>query len=200
MVLTSSVGIVVGMKLGERIPELALKLISSAVFIAFGLYGLWETVPMEFLTGQNIILFLSALGAVIAVLIIPLLRRRKAAPMGQMQRVAGELKAQLLEINQAVEAICLGVEQCGHCRGERCPVGYCKKIVGQAIRGEVVLDKTNRAIPPYAKRSQHFDERKVQRALVLLQQTLLKNQNEDIQECVLERTKAALETIRHPRS
>mgnify|MGYP001263499137 CR=1 FL=1 len=200
MVLTSSVGIFVGMKLGERIPELALKLISSGVFIGFGLYGLWETVPSEFLTGQNIILFLSALGAVVAVLAIPLLKRRKEVPMGQMQRVAGELRAQLLEINQAVEAICLGIKQCGQCRGERCPVGYCKKIVGQAIRGEAVLDKTTRTIPPYAKRSQHFDERKVQHALDLLQKTLLKNQNKDIQECVLAKMKEALEIIQHPRS
>lgn len=199
MVLTSLVGILVGIKLGERIPELALKLISSGVFIVFGLYGLWQTVPSEFLTSQNIILFLLALGAIIAILIIPLLRLRKKGSIGQLQRAAGDLRAQLLEIDRAVQAICLGLEQCGQCRGERCPVGYCKKIVGQAIRGEAGLDKAARTIPPYVKRSQHFDEEKVQKALALLQESILKNKDEDIQDCVLANVRAALEIIQHPR-
>ncbi len=45
MVLTSLVGIIVGgAKLGERIPEFALRLISGGVFIGFGLFHLEQSV------------------------------------------------------------------------------------------------------------------------------------------------------------
>ncbi|HHY10644.1 MAG TPA: TMEM165/GDT1 family protein, partial [Firmicutes bacterium] len=71
MVLTSCVGIAIGTKLGDRVPELALKLLSSGVFIGFGLYQLWTAVPAEFLTPRYVVPFLLLLAAAALILLLP---------------------------------------------------------------------------------------------------------------------------------
>lgn len=166
MVLTSFMGIVVGRKLGERIPEFTLKLISGGVFIGFGVLYLAQTVPARFLTTQNVVLFLVTLIALILSIIIPPLRRRasgSSAP-GQLKQVASTLHA----LDRALQDICLGEE---HCRGRNCPVGYCQSLVRQALNGaENSPHGRLKVLQPYVKKEQVFDRKKVKRALALLEQ------------------------------
>lgn len=166
MVLTSYVGILVGLKLGERIPELGLKLVSSGIFIGFGLYHLAETVPSEFLTAPNISLFLLALLTVILILLVPPLLRLRLGKtqVGQLKRVASTLRILDLALND----LCLGDE---NCRGERCPLGYCKNLVRQQLAENIHRSSTGRfrIIKPYVKRQQHFDRDKVEHVLQLIE-------------------------------
>jgi len=164
MVLTSLAGIIVGRKLGERIPEFTLKLISGGVFIGFGTLYLAQTVPSRFLTTGNIVLFMLTLVVLILSIIIPPLRRHKTHPQaqGQLKQVASTLHA----LERAVQDLCLGEE---HCRGQNCPVGYCRKIIQQELAG-VPISTSHRfkVLHPYVKRNQSFDRDKVKRALDLL--------------------------------
>lgn len=72
MVLTSLGGIYVGTKLGDKIPELALKLISSFVFIGFGIFHLAQTVPQRFLTPLNVVFFTAVVAVAVLLRLVPL--------------------------------------------------------------------------------------------------------------------------------
>lgn len=168
MILTSLVGIIVGLKLGERIPEFTLKLVSSGVFIGFGLFHLAQTVPPRFLTTPNVSLFLLALVTVILVLIIPPLQQRRQgqAQPGQLKRMASTLQALDLALNN----LCLEDK---NCRGDRCPVGYCRSLIKQELAGATNHNGRLRIIQPYVKRTQKFDKQKVREVLQLVENSHL---------------------------
>lgn len=161
MVLTSLGGIFVGTKLGDRVPELALKLVSSFVFIGFGIFHLSQAVPSRFLTPVNITLFLAALGAIILILLLPTLKAKGwRVDSGSMKRVARDLHA----LDRVLSQICLRDEQC---RDDRCPVGYCKRLIKDELHG-VKSSRRQRVIEPYVKPGQKFDRRQLDKALQLV--------------------------------
>jgi Ca2+/H+ antiporter, TMEM165/GDT1 family len=47
MMIADAIGIVVGIVMGKRIPERAVKWGAALVFIAFGIYGLWENLQRD---------------------------------------------------------------------------------------------------------------------------------------------------------
>ena len=47
MMVSNAIGIVVGNLMGKRLPERAIKWAAAAIFVAFGLWGLWENLPRE---------------------------------------------------------------------------------------------------------------------------------------------------------
>ncbi|HHT89771.1 MAG TPA: TMEM165/GDT1 family protein [Firmicutes bacterium] len=164
MVITSFVGIFIGTKLGERIPDFAMKLLSGAVFIGFGLFHLSQTVPAAYLTPANIALVLVALIGLIAILILPPLRaRRMAASGGSIKTVASQLYA----LNQALDHLCLHEASC---RGQNCPVGYCKRLLMEEFHAQKSDRKPKRppVRKPYLKKDQVFDTRVVDEALRLV--------------------------------
>jgi len=62
MVIADAIGIVVGIVIGKKIPERAVKWFAAIIFILFGLIGLYQYLPESFLTPVNIavtILFIS---------------------------------------------------------------------------------------------------------------------------------------------
>ena len=163
MVLISLGGIFVGTQLGERIPELALKLISSLVFIGFGLINLSQTVPERFLTPVNAGLFLAALGAVVLLGTAGLLRQRTSGSQGELRRMARQLQA----LDRLLGEICLGE---ANCRAERCPVGYCKKLIKAELSG-AGQKRRPPVVQPYVQRGQSFNRRKLEEALALLEKS-----------------------------
>src|SRR5690554_774460 len=197
MVLTSLVGILVGIKLGERIPEGALRLISAFVFIGFGVYSLWYTLPVDLLTPTNVTVFCATLLGVIIWLIIPPFKARLAAAergeYGRMQRVARELRLHLTQIEAAVEEICLGENRCVSCRGKDCPVGYCKDLVKQALRDH--MEVNTMGIIPRAKPTQKFDPAKIRHALALIREEFPNCEGFPEIETVVKRTEAVLQIL-----
>jgi len=167
MVLTSLAAILVGSKLGERIPDFSLKLISSAVFIGFGIFHLSQTVPARFITIPNVILFVGALAAVVLSLLMPLLRERRNLP--SKPSALKEVAAHLHALDKALEDICLHDK---NCRKEHCPVGYCRQLIKEELYGSGTNRlQGNRRFPvrkPYVKRDQVFDVGKVDEVLRLL--------------------------------
>ena len=68
MIISNGFGIIVGNVMGKRIPERVTKWVSAIIFIAFGVYGLYENLPGSFLTPRIffVILILIATGIYIA--------------------------------------------------------------------------------------------------------------------------------------
>ena len=64
MVISNAIGIIVGNVMGKHIPERAIKWFSALVFIAFGIYGLYENLPKDIwspsiITGVSVLLLSS---------------------------------------------------------------------------------------------------------------------------------------------
>lgn len=50
MMIADGIGIIIGIVLGKRIPERVVKWFAAVIFILFGLFGLYESVPKSLLT------------------------------------------------------------------------------------------------------------------------------------------------------
>lgn len=64
MMVANAFGIIVGVTLGKKIPERAVKWFSAVIFIFFGFVGLYQSLPDHLLSAPNVI------GSVAVVLII----------------------------------------------------------------------------------------------------------------------------------
>lgn len=61
MMVADGLGIIVGVVLGQRIPERVVKWVAALIFIAFGIIGLYQFLPPHLLTLPNIIASLAVL-------------------------------------------------------------------------------------------------------------------------------------------
>lgn len=77
MMIADGIGIIIGIVLGKRIPERAVKWAAAIIFIGFGLFGLYETLPASLLTPANITACLS--GTALLMYLVTKLESKKAA-------------------------------------------------------------------------------------------------------------------------
>jgi putative Ca2+/H+ antiporter (TMEM165/GDT1 family) len=136
MVVTGGLGIYVGKKMGEKIPEFAIKIISSSVFMIFGLQKVYMRTPEKYLNGINVILFMMVILIIFIVLINKLYRHEKSVRLSGYQKQAQLLYEHFKSLEAKVENICLGDSVCKSCEGKNCEVGYAKKIIELALNNE----------------------------------------------------------------
>lgn len=138
MVLTSMVGILIGAKLGHKIPEMQLKLGAFGIFVFFGL----EKVLRSPYTAK-----LPLVAIIVALVFFVVLSvwsiRRFVMTMQGLKETAFVKQAQALynfvhNIQPEVESLCLGVEHCDVCEGSMCLVGYMKQLMQKLSRGEAI--------------------------------------------------------------
>jgi len=173
MVFTGSIGIFIGKKLGERIPEIAIKLFAAAVFMFFGLLKLFQTLPAQFLTTPNIVVFLSALTLLVAFSLRSLLTQQKDHKMSAFKKHSAELKAYYGKIQNKVQDICLGEDECGNCLGQDCILGYLKKLIKQdandfAAHSNILPDFDPKSL------SKHFDKQQLVECLEMTEKVMEK--------------------------
>lgn len=65
MMVSNAIGIVAGNLMGKRLPERAIKWAAALIFIAFGLWGLWENLPRAVWTAPVVLGAAAALAAAI---------------------------------------------------------------------------------------------------------------------------------------
>jgi len=63
MVISNAIGIVFGNLMGKRLPDRAIKWGAALIFIAFGIWGLWENLPREVWTAPVVAGGVAALAA-----------------------------------------------------------------------------------------------------------------------------------------
>jgi len=135
MIFTSLIGIYVGIKLGSKVPEFMIKVLSSMVFIVFGVIKLITSVEGEYVTVFNITVLMAIILTSYIILFIPLFKTYKSDQISAYQDVAAELKNYYTFIIPTLENICLGESHCGKCEGGKCLLGYTKDIVRKAVTG-----------------------------------------------------------------
>lgn len=86
MVLTSGLGIFVGSKIGDKVPKLAIKIVSAGIFLFFGIIKLYTSLPKAYINLTNILIFFMVLSMSIYILLRPVLKSR--SKMSRLKEVA----------------------------------------------------------------------------------------------------------------
>lgn len=133
MLATSSLGIVVGSKVGGKIPEEIIKIASSVVFLFFGIVKLYNTIDIA-----EPIVYVLALGLIVMIEILLIRRylisvKEKITPIRQ---AAQKLYEQTKMLEKSIDSICLGEDKCGTCDGTSCLIGFIKYILKDARANE----------------------------------------------------------------
>lgn len=137
MVVTGGLGIFVGRKLGDRLPDLAIKLIASVVFLFFGITKLYNSLPGRFLKPQYMVLFAAFLITMLVILSKPVIAKLRSGHETAFRRASRELYDYYNRVSHDMDCICLGEENCGRCEGSNCLVGYTKFLVRSCIDGDI---------------------------------------------------------------
>ena len=159
MVATSSLGIFIGRKVGKKIPELSVKIVSSLVFLTFGILRVISTVNVS-----PIIIFLSLLSlASIEFILIKRILKSDHRPIKEASQALYE-KTNLLK--KSLDSICLTKEKCGSCNGIGCLLGYIRFILNQSRKSGVYYDTLIIDTEELVKKN--YDKEKVLDALILI--------------------------------
>ncbi|WP_432662472.1 TMEM165/GDT1 family protein [Wukongibacter baidiensis] len=167
MVLTSGVGIIIGSKIGNRIPEFTMKIASASIFTLFGVIKLYTAVPRNYLTPINTGIFFGLLSISIYFALRPLLQVRKYNKSTALKEVALTLYEYTHQIKESVEEICLGEGTCGKCQGKNCVIGYTKRIIDDAIENKTRNYEENFTAFTESL-SKNFDKEKVINSLSMI--------------------------------
>ena len=130
MIATGALGIFIGKKLGEKIPELGIKILAASVFILFGLQKLFQTIPAQFLRVYTVLPFICLLTLTVLWMVHLLIRRRRAGIQSAFVTKAKLLHDYYLHMKEDLNDICLGSYCCACqkpvCRWpvkRDCPIG-----------------------------------------------------------------------------
>jgi Ca2+/H+ antiporter, TMEM165/GDT1 family len=79
MLISNAIGIVFGVVMGKRIPERTIKWVASMIFIAFGAWGLYDTLPSSIWTPSVVTASLLAMAA--SIVVVHRLSAKRGAPL-----------------------------------------------------------------------------------------------------------------------
>lgn len=160
MVLTSGVGIFVGSKIGDKIPEFTIKIASAFIFFIFGFIKLYQSLPAKYITSTNVLIFSVLLIISVYFILKPVLKLRKSNRSTAFKEAALTLYEYTNEIKESVNRICLGEGNCGVCQGSNCIIGYTKKIIDDAVENKASNNKENLDVLSESL-NKNFDKNKV---------------------------------------
>lgn len=131
MIVTGGLGIFIGRKLGNKIPEFIIKLIAASIFMIFGITKLFSTVPKSYLKPVYVILFLVVVTTIFIIRLRALLKARAEEKASKYLKTSQMLYDYYAQLNNKIEEICLGKKYCGKCDRDKCIVGYTKSLMDQ---------------------------------------------------------------------
>ncbi|KAB3534862.1 TMEM165/GDT1 family protein [Alkaliphilus pronyensis] len=189
MLATSGIGVWVGSKLGKRIPETTMKLISSSIFIIFGLLALKDSTPQYFLKPQIIAGFILTLAVTLLYLITKLIKikNNETTPFKQ---VADRLYINTKRMQNTIEGICSCKND--YCSKSECTVYCLSHCLKAAERNEKYISDLKWRIPLCNKK--RFDYNSLKESLIATIDTCVECQNHQ-DNCVGNQTRKILETL-----
>jgi len=133
LIASGALGIFIGKKLGDRIPELGIKILAASVFMFFGIEKLIRTVPAQYLKAYTVIPAALVLALASAWMMYSLVRRRREGIRSAFIARAKMLHDYYMHVKEDLDSICLGEEYCCACQGDQCAVGRSKEIIRAAL-------------------------------------------------------------------
>lgn len=126
MLMVSLLGIYVGIKMGEKIPETTIKLISGSIFVFVGVVKIC-TGSYVYGFGTNFVLVLAAIIGLITLMKLNLFKRElDEIEISAIKSNAIELYEFYRKVKIKTEMVC---KNCDDCNGNICAIGYVKEIL-----------------------------------------------------------------------
>jgi hypothetical protein len=132
MAITGMLGILLGIKLGKKVPEIYIKVASSIVFFIFGVIKINGSMHLIPYTAYFAIIGFAIYISVFSYLFIPLLKSSRSKFLSGYLKQAETLKQIYDELSKKVDDICLNCRVCGK---NKCLIGLTKKIINDAKNG-----------------------------------------------------------------
>lgn len=151
MTFTGVLGIIAGKTLGAKIPALAIKIVAGSVFMFFGLVKLYQNVSPNYLTLENVAIFVLVIVVSVLVLVRRLLLQRKNGRELAISRMSRRLFNYYNTIDESLENVCLGVDVCKKCQGDKCVLGCTKGIIKKELAGKKFVPKNATLVKDYDK-------------------------------------------------
>ncbi len=193
MIATSGLGIYVGGKIGEKIPDVFIKIISSVVFVSLGTLKLYNLLPNKFINIYYISIYLLVILSIQIILLRRLISTREYLGYSPVKEAASNLYIQTKLLNEAVDKICLGERNCGKCLGEDCIVGCTKDMLKKARENEEYYIEKTADFEKLIKKD--FSTDKVVEALSLIIMDYMKYGIIENDKFVVNRVRKSLEVI-----
>lgn len=175
MIVTGGLGIIVGKKIGDKIPEFAMKIIAASVFMFFGITKLFDTIPKKYLNFPNTLIFIVIITIVVILLLKPMIRAKHQGKDSLLIKKSRELYNYYNEIEKNIEGVCLGIGSCGECQGNKCVVGYTKTIIKNNLLDKDRLLKDNTLEFDVETLSKEFNRDKVIESLKITLELVKQN-------------------------
>ncbi len=193
MVATSGLGIFIGSRIGEKIPDLFIKIVSSIVFIVFGSLKLLNTIPRNYINVMNIVIYLAFILIIELILIKNLVDKRRKSKISPIKEAASRLYNQTNILKETLDGICLGEEKCGKCIGSHCIIGYTRFLLKEARENERYYSDNSIDLDYLVKKG--YDNDKVIEALSMIIVDSINNQWDNSEDFVINKIKHSLERI-----
>lgn len=185
MIFTGGIGIIIGKQLGDKIPEFTIKIIAASVFMFFGVSKLYKNLPTEYLTLNNIYLFVGIIVILIALILTPMIIRKRKGEKSLYIQKSIELYNYYRKVGKSVDTICLGSGTCGKCKGNSCIIGYTKTLIKSGIE-EKDIDSYGTLKLNKETLSKNYNKHQVLDSLIMTVELIIKNDykydNENINE------------------
>ncbi|NLY42638.1 MAG: TMEM165/GDT1 family protein [Clostridiaceae bacterium] len=185
MVVTGGIGIIIGKKLGDKMPEFAVKILAASVFMFFGISKLYRSIPRQYITLQSVSIFSVIILILILTTLMPVIERRKQGKISLFKTKSRELYNYYKQAEENINKICLGVQTCGECQGNSCIVGYTKTLIKRGLEEDEFLE-LGAFVPKEVALSKKYDKERVSEALnitlALLKKDPSKNEYQNIHE------------------
>ena len=169
MIVTGGIGIIIGKKLGDKIPEFAVKIIATSVFMFFGLSKLSQNLPSQYLSLQNTSIFIGIISIIIFMMVRTMIKRRMQGKESLFRAKSRELYNYYQQAQEDINKICLGTHTCGECQGNNCIVGITKTLIKKGIDQNKTLEYETLTLGEEALSKQYDKER----VLEILRLTLI---------------------------
>lgn len=148
MVFTGGIGIFIGKKLGDKVPELAMKISASSLFLFFGFTKLFQSIPTGYFSKQLIVLFVTVVFIIFFILVrVNITNSKKGVPTVYKTK-SKELYDFYKEMETDISNICLGIDKCKKCQGEKCIIGYTKSIIKDSLGTQHVTMRDDFTLEP----------------------------------------------------
>lgn len=139
MLVTSAIGIFVGSKLGNKIPDFIIRIVSGLIFLFFGVEKLIEATPKAWINNITVSLFIILMGISISLLVRAIINAKEKGKASAFKKAAANLYEYSNTMRNSAEQICLGKNICGQCMGQSCAIGYIKKLIDDLKQSDSVI-------------------------------------------------------------
>lgn len=189
MIVTSSLGIFIGSKVGKKIPEVSIKIVSSLVFLIFGVFRVLDTINTELINPIFIVISLLVLSTVELLLV----KRLVESSHRPQKKASQSLYEKTKLLKRTLDSICLTESKCGRCKGVGCLLGYIRYILDHSRETNQYYESLHMNSEKLIRKN--YDKKKVLQALLLILKDYNENQWIEDKEFVLNKIKSSLEII-----